>query len=205
MKRPALLIKYFFDRVFAFLLLVMLSPVFILVTVVIYITDRGTVFFRQTRPGLHEKPFTLLKFKTMKDIYNDNGAPLPDEQRLTAIGKCLRKLSLDEIPQLVNVVKGEMSMVGPRPLLMEYLPLYDKIQRRRHEVKPGITGWAQVNGRNAISWEEKFAMDVWYVDHWSPFLDFKIIFLTVIKVLKREGISGVGCATMEKFKGSDGK
>lgn len=198
-------VKYFFDRLFALLLLVLLSPVFIIIAAVIYLIDRGTVFFRQVRPGLREKPFTLLKFKTMKDMYDEKGSLLPDEQRLTTVGKCLRKLSLDEIPQFINVLKGEMSMIGPRPLLMEYLSLYDKTQRRRHEVKPGITGWAQVNGRNAVTWEEKFAMDVWYIDHWSLCLDLKIIVMTVIKVLKREGISGEGCATMEKFKGSDGK
>lgn len=199
----SLLIKYFFDRVCAFVLLIMLSPVFLIVAAVIYITDRGAVFFRQTRPGLKERSFTLLKFRTMKDIYDDNGDLLPDEQRLTAIGKCLRKLSLDEIPQLVNVIKGEMSLVGPRPLLMEYLPLYDEMQRRRHEVKPGITGWAQVNGRNAVTWEDRFTMDVWYVDHWSLGLDLKILGLTLIKVLKQEGISQEGKATMEKFRGSD--
>ncbi|MCX6583578.1 MAG: sugar transferase [Candidatus Aminicenantes bacterium] len=198
-------VKYFFDRIFALLLLVLLAPVFLIAAAVIYFKDRGTIFFRQTRPGWHEKPFTLLKFKTMKEIYDENGDPLPDEERLTSVGKCLRKLSLDEIPQLINVLKGEMSMIGPRPLLMEYLPLYDETQRRRREVKPGITGWAQVNGRNALSWEAKFELDVWYVDHWSLFLDLKIIGLTVIKVLKREGISGEGCATMEKFNGSDGK
>lgn len=198
-------VKYFIDRVSALFLLILLSPVFLIAAAVIFLIDRGPVFFRQTRPGWHEKPFTLLKFKTMKDIYDENGAPLPDEQRLTTLGKCLRKLSLDELPQFINVLKGEMSMIGPRPLLMEYLPLYDETQRRRHKVKPGITGWAQVNGRNAVSWEDRFAMDVWYVDHWSLFLDLKIIGLTAIKVLKREGISGEGCATMEKFKGSDKK
>lgn len=195
-------IKYFLDRIFALLLIILLAPVFILIAAFIYLIDRGTVFFRQTRPGWHEKPFTLLKFKTMKDIYDENGVPLPDEQRLTPFGKFLRKLSLDEIPQFINVVKGEMSMVGPRPLLMQYLPLYDETQRRRHEVKPGITGWAQVNGRNALSWEAKFDLDVWYVDHWSFALDIKILGLTLIKVLKREGISQEGRATMEKFRGS---
>ena len=195
--------KYFFDRILALLLLVLLAPVFLIAAAVIYFKDRGTIFFRQTRPGWREKPFTLLKFKTMKDIHDENGNPLPDEERLTAVGKCLRKLSLDEIPQLINVLKGEMSMIGPRPLLMEYLPLYDETQRRRHEVKPGITGWAQVNGRNALSWEAKFELDVWYVDHWSLALDLKILGLTLIKVLKREGISQEGRATMEKFRGSN--
>lgn len=204
-QRFPLFIKYFFDRVGAFLLLVLLSPLLFIVAVIIRLIDRMPVFFKQTRPGWREKPFTLLKFKTMKDIYDENGVPLPDEERLTSVGKCLRKLSLDEIPQFINVLKGEMSMIGPRPLLLEYLPLYNETQRRRHEVKPGITGWAQVNGRNAVSWEDRFAMDVWYVDHWSLFLDLKIIGRTAIKVLKREGISGEGSVTMEKFKGSDGK
>jgi len=138
----------------------------------------------------------------MKNIYDDNRSLLPDEQRITTVGKWLRTLSLDELPQFINVLKGEMSLVGPRPLLTEYLPLYNERQKRRHEVKPGITGWAQVNGRNAVSWEEKFELDVWYVDNWSLTLDFKILFLTLIKVLKREGITQEGNATMEKFKGS---
>ncbi|MCU0287546.1 MAG: sugar transferase [Acidobacteria bacterium] len=194
-------LKYILDRFFALLLLILLAPVFIVVALFIYLKDGGGVFFRQARPGWHERPFTLLKFKTMKDANDKNGEPLPDDQRLTALGKVLRKLSLDEIPQLINVLKGEMSMVGPRPLLMEYLSLYNENQRRRHEVKPGITGWAQVNGRNAITWEEKFALDVWYVDHWSLGFDLKIIFLTFVKVFKREGISQEGMATMEKFKG----
>ena len=188
--RFSLGIKYFFDRFCAFLLLIFLSPLFLFVAVIIRLCDRMPVFFKQRRPGRYEKPFTLFKFKTMKDIYDENGVPLPDEQRLTTVGKWLRKLSLDEIPQFINVLKWEMSLVGPRPLLMEYLPLYNETQRRRHEVKPGITGWAQVNGRNAIRWEERFAMDVWYVDHWSLFLDLKILCLTAIKVLNREGISG---------------
>jgi len=198
-----LFIKYMLDRVFAFILLILLLPVFLIVTVVILLSYGKPVFFRQTRPGLNEKPFELMKFRTMKDIYDDNGNLLPDDARITGVGKRLRKLSLDELPQLINVFKGEMSMVGPRPLLMEYLPLYNERQKRRHRVKPGITGWAQVNGRNALSWETKFDLDVWYVDHWSLALDFKIMGLTLVKVLKREGISQEGRVTMEKFKGNN--
>jgi sugar transferase EpsL len=191
-----------FDLLFAFILLILLLPIFFIVTVVILLSYGKPVFFKQTRPGLNEKPFELMKFRTMKDIYDDNGNLLPDEKRITGPGKWLRKLSLDELPQLINVLKGEMSMVGPRPLLMEYLLLYNERQKRRHLVKPGITGWAQVNGRNALSWEAKFELDVWYVDHWSLAFDFKILGLTLIKVLKREGISQQGQATMEKFKGN---
>jgi lipopolysaccharide/colanic/teichoic acid biosynthesis glycosyltransferase len=197
-----LFIKYMFDRVFAFISLILLLPVFLIVTVVILLAYGKPVFYRQTRPGLNEKAFELIKFRTMKDIYDDNGKLLPDDARITRVGKWLRKLSMDELPQLINVLKGEMSMVGPRPLLMEYLPLYNEHQKRRHLVKPGITGWAQVNGRNALSWEAKFELDVWYVDHWSLAFDFKILGLTLIKVLKREGISQEGRATMEKFKGN---
>jgi sugar transferase EpsL len=191
-----------FDRVFALILLILLLPIFLIVTVVILLSYGKPVFFRQARPGLNEKPFELMKFRTMKDIYDDNGNLLPDDARITGVGKWLRKLSLDELPQLINVLKGEMSMVGPRPLLTEYLPLYNERQKRRHLVKPGITGWAQVNGRNALSWDAKFELDVWYVDHWSLALDFKILALTLIKVLKREGISQEGRATTEKFKGN---
>jgi lipopolysaccharide/colanic/teichoic acid biosynthesis glycosyltransferase len=197
-----LFIKYLFDRLSALLLLILLLPVFLIVTVAILLSYGKPVFFRQARPGLNEKPLELLKFRTMIDIYDENGNLLPDEERITGVGKWLRKLSLDELPQFINVLKGEMSMVGPRPLLMEYLPLYNEQQVRRHRVKPGITGWAQVNGRNALSWEAKFELDVWYVDHWSLALDFKILALTLVKVLKREGISQEGKATMEKFKGN---
>jgi lipopolysaccharide/colanic/teichoic acid biosynthesis glycosyltransferase len=197
-----LFIKYLFDRLSALLLLILLLPVFLIVTVAILLSYGKPVFFRQARPGLNEKPFELLKFRTMIDIYDENGNLLPDEERITGVGKWLRKLSLDELPQFINVLKGEMSMVGPRPLLMEYLPLYNEQQVRRHRVKPGITGWAQVNGRNALSWEAKFELDVWYVDHWSLALDFKILVLTLVKVLKREGISQEGKATMDKFEGN---
>ena len=163
------------------------------------------MIFKQRRPGLHGKSFYVYKFRTMTDARDENGNLLPDEVRLTKTGKLIRKLSLDELPQLFNVLKGDISLVGPRPLLMEYLPLYTKEQARRHEVKPGITGWAQVNGRNAISWEEKFEHDVWYVDNQSFWLDIKILFLTVLKVFKSEGINQDGQATIEKFKGSNGR
>ena len=159
------------------------------------------VFFRQTRPGLHGQPFEMVKFRTMTDARGPDGALLPDADRLTPFGRFLRATSLDELPELWNVLKGDMSLVGPRPLLMEYLPLYSPAQARRHAVRPGVTGWAQVNGRNAISWEEKFALDVWYVDHQSLWLDMRILWLTVKKVLVREGISAAGEATMGKFTG----
>ena len=160
------------------------------------------VFFRQIRPGLHGQPFEMVKFRTMTDACGPEGALLPDAERLTPFGRFLRSTSLDELPELWNVLKGDMSLVGPRPLLMEYLPLYSPEQARRHAVRPGVTGWAQVNGRNAISWEEKFALDTWYVDHQSLLLDMKILWLTIKKVLVREGISAAGEATMGKFTGS---
>ncbi|WP_024813016.1 sugar transferase [Acidovorax sp. JHL-3] len=160
------------------------------------------VFFRQTRPGLHGRPFEMVKFRTMTDARGDDGNLLSDAERLTAFGRFLRATSLDELPELWNVLRGDMSLVGPRPLLMEYLPLYSPEQARRHEVRPGITGWAQVNGRNALSWDDKFKLDVWYVDHRSLWLDVKILWLTVKKVLVREGISAAGEATMSKFTGS---
>lgn len=159
------------------------------------------VLFRQVRPGLQGRPFTMVKFRTMTDARDASGALLPDAQRLTPFGRFLRASSLDELPELWNVLRGEMSLVGPRPLLMEYLPLYSPEQARRHEVRPGITGWAQVNGRNAISWADKFALDVWYVDHRSLWLDLRILWLTVRKVLVRDGISAAGEATMSKFEG----
>jgi lipopolysaccharide/colanic/teichoic acid biosynthesis glycosyltransferase len=159
------------------------------------------VFFRQTRPGLHGRPFQMIKFRTMTDARTADGKLMPDADRLTAFGRFLRATSLDELPELWNVLKGDMSLVGPRPLLMEYLPLYSPQQARRHELRPGITGWAQVNGRNALSWEDKFALDVWYVDHRAFWLDIKILWLTVRKVLVREGISAAGEATMSKFTG----
>ncbi len=159
------------------------------------------VLFHQTRPGFHGKPFVMYKFRTMTEAYDTSGAALPDECRLSPFGRFLRASSLDELPELFNVLKGDMSLVGPRPLLMEYLPIYTPDQARRHEVRPGITGWAQVNGRNALSWEDKFKLDVWYVDHRSLWLDLKILWLTVRKVLVREGINSAGDATMTRFRG----
>jgi len=159
------------------------------------------VIFRQVRPGLHGRPFVMYKFRTMTEERDAQGRLLPDEKRLTPLGKFLRQYSLDELPEFFNVLKGEMSLVGPRPLLMEYLDRYTPEQARRHEVKPGITGWAQVNGRNALSWEEKFRLDVWYVDNWNVLLDLKILLMTLVKVLRREGISAEGHATMPEFKG----
>jgi lipopolysaccharide/colanic/teichoic acid biosynthesis glycosyltransferase len=173
----------------------------LLLIVLIRLKLGSPAFFRQTRPGLHGQPFEMVKFRTMTDARGADGALLPDAERLTPFGRFLRATSLDELPELWNVLKGDMSLVGPRPLLMEYLPLYSPEQARRHTVRPGVTGWAQVNGRNAISWEEKFALDVWYVDHQSLALDLKILWLTVKKVLLREGISAVGEATMGKFTG----
>ena len=177
-------------------------PVIAVVAVLIRSRLGGPVLFRQQRPGLHGKPFTLYKFRTMSDQCDDSGRLLPDAERVTALGKILRRFSLDELPQLFNVLKGDMSLVGPRPLLMEYLPLYTPEQSRRHVVRPGITGWAQVNGRNTVNWEERFQLDVWYVDHRSFWLDLRILWLTLLRVLRAEGISGPGLATMSKFTGS---
>ncbi|MGN6601912.1 MAG: sugar transferase [Ginsengibacter sp.] len=195
-------IKPFIDFIIAIAGFIILLPVFLLVVVLLLIANNGKPFFFQLRPGLHGKIFRVIKFKTMNDRKDKNENLLPDEKRLTIIGKFIRKTSLDEIPQLLNVIKGDMSLIGPRPLLVEYLPLYDDLQKRRHEVKPGITGWAQVNGRNAISWQQKFEYDVWYVDHISFMLDLKIIFLTIKKVFKSEGINSATAATMEKFEGN---
>lgn len=193
--------KRCFDFLIALLFLILCWPLLVILAFLIRIKLGSPVLFKQERPGLHSRPFTLYKFRTMTNACKANGELLPDELRLTPFGRFLRKLSLDELPQLFNVLKGDLSLVGPRPLLMEYLPLYTLEQARRHNVKPGITGWAQVNGRNAIGWEQKFALDVWYVDNQSFWLDLKILWLTVLKVLKREGISQQGHATMEKFRG----
>jgi len=182
--------------------IILVAPVLLVVSLLVLLTMGRPVLFRQQRPGLRGKPFTLYKFRTMRDARTASGELLPDDLRLTTFGKWLRSTSLDELPELFNVLKGEMSLVGPRPLLMEYLPRYSPEQARRHEVKPGITGWAQVNGRNALTWEEKFRMDVWYVDHWNLWLDMKILLLTIWKVLKREGISAEGSATMPVFTGN---
>jgi sugar transferase EpsL len=195
-------IKEIIDIVFPIIILILFLPIILIIIIVILLDSGFPIFFKQQRPGLNEKSFLLLKFRTMIDTYNDNGELLPDEERITSFGRWLRKFSLDELPQFINVLKGDMSIIGPRPLLMEYLPLYNKKQKKRHCVKPGITGWAQVNGRNAVSWEQKFNLDIWYVENWTLILDLKIILLTLIKVLKREGISGKGCETMEKFEGS---
>ncbi len=191
------------DFVIALVGLIVLSPLLLILWIGLSIANKGAgAFFLQDRPGKDEKIFKVIKFKTMNDRRDENGNLLPDNERLTTIGRWIRSLSLDEIPQLINVLKGDMSLIGPRPLLVQYLPLYDEVQRRRHEVRPGITGWAQVNGRNVISWEQKFDYDVWYVDHLSLSLDFKILLKTVEKVFKREGINSQDSATMEPFKGN---
>jgi lipopolysaccharide/colanic/teichoic acid biosynthesis glycosyltransferase len=194
--------KRLIDIIGASATLLILSPVIFLIAMLNRAYLGRPVFFVQKRPGLGGKPFDLLKFRTMKNSLDSKGQPLPDSERLTRYGKLLRSTSLDELPGLWNVVKGEMSLVGPRPLLMEYLPLYTSEQARRHDVRPGITGWAQVNGRNALRWEEKFAADLWYVDNQSFLLDSKIIVMTIIKVLKKDGVNADGEATMSKFTGS---
>lgn len=196
--------KRVFDFIVSLIALIILSPVISVTAFLIRLKIGSPVLFKQQRPGLNEKPFYVYKFRSMTDERDSNDELLPDDVRLTSFGKVVRKLSLDELPQLWNVHKGDMSFVGPRPLLMEYLPLYNERQARRHEVRPGITGWAQVNGRNAISWEEKFELDVWYVENRSFWLDIKILFMTVLKVFKSEGISQDGQATMTKFEGSNG-
>lgn len=195
-------LKRVFDMVLALVGLVVLMPVFIVVSVLIRVKLGGPVFFTQIRPGLNGKPFKMIKFRTMRDAVDQNGNTLPDADRMTDFGRVLRSTSLDELPELLNVLKGDMSLVGPRPLLMQYLPLYSAEQNRRHAVRPGITGWAQINGRNALSWDEKFKLDTWYVDNQSLLLDIKILFLTVKKVLVREGISQDNNVTMEAFTGT---
>lgn len=196
------MLKRCFDILAAGAGLIVLSPVIAVVAYLIRKRLGSPVLFRQVRPGLDGKPFEMVKFRTMRDAHDAQGNPLPDAQRMTPFGSFLRSSSLDELPELWNVVKGDMSLVGPRPLLMEYLPLYDAEQFRRHDARPGVTGWAQINGRNALSWEDKFKLDVWYVDNQSLWLDIKIIFLTIKKVLVKDGISGVGEVTMSKFTGS---
>lgn len=196
--------KRLFDFTAAALGLLLLAPLLLLFALV-RIKLGSPVLFRQTRPGLHGRPFELIKFRTMTDARGTDGALLPDAERLTPFGRFLRSTSLDELPELWNVLSGDMSVVGPRPLLMEYLPLYSPEQARRHEVRPGITGWAQVNGRNALDWDDKFRLDVWYVDHQSLALDIRILWLTAVKVLRREGISAAGEATMPRFTGSNSR
>jgi lipopolysaccharide/colanic/teichoic acid biosynthesis glycosyltransferase len=194
--------KRILDLILASLMFLILLPVFLLLFILLAIHFRGTPFFLQKRPGKDEKIFRIMKFKTMKSTTGSSGELLSDEQRITALGKLVRKTSLDEIPQLINVLKGDMSLVGPRPLLVEYLPLYSKVQARRHAVRPGVTGWAQINGRNAISWEQKFDYDVWYVDHLSFGLDVKILFGTLWNVLRGKGVSQHGHVTVGKFTGT---
>ena len=195
--------KRFFDFIIALVGLIILSPLFLILWIGLSIANKGEgAFFLQERPGKNEKIFKVIKFKTMSDKRDEHGNLLPDSERLTTIGRWIRSLSLDEIPQLINVIKGDMSLIGPRPLLIQYLPLYDETQRRRHEVRPGMTGWAQVNGRNAISWQQKFDYDVWYVDHVSLSLDIKILMRTIRKVFQREGISSGTYVTMEPFQGN---
>ncbi len=202
-----MLYKYFIKRIFDFIVasigLVILSPIFLTITIVLYFANNGKPFFFQSRPGLNGKLFNIIKFKTMNDKKDSNGNLLPDAERLTAIGAFVRKISLDELPQLINVLKGDMSLIGPRPLLPQYLSLYNERQKRRHEVRPGITGWAQVNGRNAISWKKKFELDVWYVDHLNFMTDLKVFLMTFKKVFKSEGISQEGQATTEAFNGNN--
>lgn len=194
--------KRLVDLVFSLTCLSLLSPFILLIAVLVRFKLGSPIIFKQMRPGLYERPFFVYKFRTMTDECDQSGLLLPDHIRLTSFGKFLRKYSLDELPQLINVLKGDISLVGPRPLLMEYLPLYTDEQAKRHLVRPGITGWAQINGRNAITWEKKFKLDVWYVENHSLLLDLKILYLTIVKVLKSEGINQDGQATVEKFHGS---
>ena len=195
-------LKRFVDIVVSFTGILLVLPILCLVAFLLLIANKTNPFFFQSRPGKNEKLFKIIKFKTMTNATDNQGNLLPDEHRLTAIGRFIRSTSLDELPQLLNVLKGDMSLVGPRPLLPEYLPLYNNEQKKRHEVKPGITGWAQVNGRNAISWQQKFKYDVWYVENVSFWVDLKIIFLTIKKVFAKEGISSEKSVTMEKFNGN---
>ncbi|WP_305068221.1 sugar transferase [Longitalea luteola] len=194
--------KRFIDLIVGLAAFCLLLPLILVVTILLFFANEGKPFFVQPRPGKNGRIFKLVKFKTMNDKKDAAGNLLPDAERLTAVGGFIRRTSLDEIPQLINVIKGEMSLIGPRPLLVEYLPLYNDIQKRRHEMRPGITGWAQVNGRNAISWKQKFDFDVWYVDNVGLMLDCKIIFFTIMKVVKREGISQQGHVTIAKFEGN---
>lgn len=193
--------KRTFDIIFSFILLIITIPIMLFSIFTLALVNRGKVFFIQSRPGKENKIFNIIKFKTMNDKCNEFGDLLPDHLRLTKVGRLIRKLSIDELPQLLNVIKGDMSLIGPRPLLVEYLPLYNSSQIRRHEVRPGITGWAQVNGRNSITWEDKFQMDVWYVQNLTFWLDLKIFFMSILKILKREGINSTENTTMPIFKG----
>lgn len=196
------MMKRVFDILMSAGLLILLAPVMALAAVIVMVQMGRPILFRQKRPGLYGKPFIMIKFRTMRNDVDEKGVPLSDAERLTGFGACLRASSLDELPELINVLKGDMSIVGPRPLLMEYLPLYSPEQARRHEVRPGITGWAQVNGRNALTWDEKFRLDVWYVDNRNLVMDAKILVKTLLAVARRQGISNDGHATMPPFRGS---
>ncbi|HTN07269.1 sugar transferase [Agriterribacter sp.] len=195
--------KRLFDCLIATIVFIIVFPFFAVITILLFIVNRGKPFFFQERPGKGERIFKVIKFKTMTDEMDGGGKLLPDNLRMTPIGQFVRKTSLDEIPQLLNVIIGEMSLIGPRPLLVSYLPLYNETQKLRHQIRPGITGWAQVNGRNAISWEQKFEYDVWYVNNYSFLLDFKIGILTILKILKSEGINAGESVTMQEFSGCD--
>lgn len=203
MKKFGLIIKRLFDILCALGGLIILLPVLLICAILIRINLGSPIFFRQKRIGKGNKEFEMIKFRTMKDAFDKNGNVLPDDQRMTKLGKILRSLSLDELPELINILKGDMSLIGPRPLLVQYLPLYNERQVKRHDVIPGLTGWAQINGRNSLTWNEKFELDVWYVENWSLRLDIKIFFMTFYKVFKREGISQEGQATMEFFNGNN--
>ena len=203
MKKFELTIKRLFDILCALGGIIVLSPIFIICAILIRTNLGSPIFFRQRRIGKDNKEFEMIKFRTMKDAFDKKGNALPDDQRMTKLGKVLRSLSLDELPELINILKGDMSLIGPRPLLIQYLPLYNEIQIKRHDVTPGLTGWAQINGRNSLTWNEKFELDVWYVENWSLGLDIKIFFMTFYKVFKREGISQDGQATMEFFNGNN--
>lgn len=197
------IIKRGFDIIFSLTVLIMLSPIFLIIAMFVKIKLGGPIFFTQERIGIYNRPFKIYKFRTMKDIKDSNGNLLSDNERLTKFGKALRSTSLDELPEFLNIIKGDMSLIGPRPLLPEYLPLYNAEQIKRHNVLPGLTGWAQVNGRNSISWTEKFKLDVWYVENWNLRLDLKIFFLTIVKVIKQEDINQEATVTMESFNGNN--
>ena len=207
MFNPLIMYEGFFKRILDFVIaatvLLLTSPIFFIVALLLFVQNRGSVFFNQERPGYREKPFSIIKFKTMTDETDEEGNLLPDVQRITSVGQFVRKYSLDELPQLINVLKGDMSLVGPRPLLFKYIPLYSKDQRRRHNVRPGITGWAQVNGRNSISWKKKFKLDIYYVENISFSLDFKIFWLTILKIIQREGVNQSDMRPMQPFDGTN--
>jgi len=196
-------IKRILDFIIALTVLLLTSPLFLVVALLLFIQNKGSIFFYQERPGSREKPFNIIKFKTMTDETDTEGNLLPDVERITSLGQFVRKYSLDELPQLINVLKGDMSLIGPRPLLFKYIPLYSSEQRRRHEVRPGITGWAQVNGRNSISWTKKFELDIYYVENISFSLDFKIFWLTILKIIQREGVNQSDARPMQPFDGTN--